>query len=131
MLIVFLASITAFVLIILFFAWYYKKMIHLIFGKMNGMLETILVEGAAPKEWNARLDKLNRKLEKSRGIKGKKKAIERHIRYVEASTKDLCAYAGRTSFIPDDDERADALDTLERFRDETVRILEEMWEELG
>jgi len=127
MLAVFLVSLAAFICIILFLSWYYKKMISIMFGDMNAMLESVLEKGEAPRQWNKRQDRLNRALERYRDADKKwNGALAKHIKYVEASVKDMSAYAKKTSFIQDEAERSAALEKLERFRDETVRQYQDM-----
>ena len=125
--IVFFASIAALILLMLFFNWYYKTMSHVIFGKMNGSLERILVDGAAPEPWNARLAVLNRKLASGGGLgeKRKKRLVERHVSFIEANMKDIVAYAKRTPFLAED-EREAALAALERFGEETMQSFRDL-----
>jgi len=126
MLTLFIVCLAAFVAIILFLNWYYKKMTEIIFGKMNEMLESIVVNGSAPRQWNDRLEKLNRKIAKYPEGKRYDRALAKHIKYIKASVMDICAYARKTSFISNEEDRAAALERIERFRDETVRQFEDM-----
>ena len=120
--VVFGASIAAFVLIILFFNWYYKKMTSLIFGKMNDKLDCILARGEAPGHWKKQSDRLNRVLAGGGSQTQKDRALARYAGFVENEMKDLLAYAGRTPHIEEDGREA-AMEALRRFRDDTLETL--------
>ena len=123
----FLAALAAFVLIILFLTWYYRAMSNLIFGKMNGMMDTIINDGVPPVQWHRRMNKLNKVMnDVNANAEQKNKALDKHIRFVELSIKDMCAYAQKTVFLADDYARQEAVYALEKFRDETIYILKDM-----
>ena len=114
MLAVLVTALAAFVLIIVFLAWYAKWAAHRIFGNMNARLNGILDESKAPDEWHKKLRKVAGGKQDERK---KKKAFNKYLRYVEASYKDLYSYAEKTAFIQDD-ARPDVLAALERFMDD-------------
>ena len=128
MLLVFLAALTAFILIILFLAWYYKFMLGLIFGKMNTVLDAIVREGAPPKKWE---DKFNKRLRKCKSLNKKREAVEWYIRYADARLGDLRAYIEKTSFLPNREAKEEALGSLECFRDEYLQKLDELREHIN
>ena len=111
---IFLVSLAAFMLVILFFAWYARLMANRIFGKMNAQLNGILEDNKAPDEWYKRLKKLT---DEKKDDHEKEKAFKKYVCFVKGSYKDLVSYAERTTFIQDD-VRPDVLSELERFFDE-------------
>ena len=126
---VFAGAILAFVVIALFLVWYYKVMSNLIFGKMNGMLDAVINNGVPPVQWHSRMKKLDKILnDPNTTAQSKNKALDKHIKFVELSTKDMCAYASKTVFLPDEHARQDAVTALEGFRDETIYNLKELKE---
>ena len=121
----FLGALLAFVLITLFMVWYYRFMANLIFGKMNAMIDSIISEGAPPVQWHGRINRLNKLLSTETSAARKNKAIEKYIKFVKVNTKDMLAYAKKTSFIADE-ERPQVLASLERFCEETVQTMSDL-----
>ena len=111
---IFLVSLAAFMLVILFFAWYARLMANRIFGKMNAQLNGIIEDNKAPDEWYKRLKKLT---DKKKDDNEKEKAFKKYVYFIEGSYKDLVSYAERTTFIQDE-ARPDVLSELQRFFDE-------------
>jgi hypothetical protein len=68
------------------------------------------------------MTRLNKSLEHISQPEKKVKALERHIKYVEASARDMRAYAAKTSFLPDE-SREDSIGAIDRFCSETVSSL--------
>ena len=120
---VFFGSLAVFVLIVLFLYWYYKTIVHVVVDKMRNAVDAVVSDGVTPAKWQARLDKLRRALERPVSPERKAKLVEHYVRYVEASTKDMCAYAQKTIFLPDEDSKNDAVERLERFCEETVKTV--------
>ena len=128
---IFLAALVAFVLIILFLVWYYKLMANMIFGSMNDMLSNVVYDGIPPEKWNKRVMKLNKTLkDPNKSPQKKSKAIDKYIRFMELSTKDMSAYAKKTVFLESDYERDEAVEAIERFYEEQVQIMEDAKEAL-
>ena len=104
-------------------------MANMIFGSMNDMLSNVVYDGIAPTAWNKRLMSLNKTLNNpSKSSAKKSKAIDKYIRYMELSTKDMCAYARKTVFLESDREKDEAIDAIEQFYEEQVQLMRDIQE---
>ena len=119
---VFLGSIVAFVLIVIFLYWYTMWVSEKIFGKMYQRLRMIVDEGIVPPEWDQKLIKA---IGRCRGEADKKKALEKHMEFLDGNFRNLRAYAEKTAFIQDDNARNGVLRTLDHFQGEYIEDLAE------
>jgi hypothetical protein len=119
----FIVILAAFVLIIIFFFFYYKKMTGVIFGKMNGIINALIANGAPPQEWGARLVRLNRKLADITDEKVRNKAVDAYVKYVEASARDIEEYTKKSAFLEGEEARTEAIAALGRAREEAIAAL--------
>ena len=114
---IFIISLVIFVLIILFFSWYTKFIMNRIFGRMNDAIHSITVNGIPPAAWD---EKLIKRMRNVKSDKDKTKAFNQHLQYLDGEFRNMLSFTRQSSYILDEDHKAEIIDSLNSFKEEYI-----------